>query len=75
LEPPIDKCNTFIAGYKQYLKKIKIKLFKSNSIKHNISDKDRESLNKLTNNKNIVIQKADKGGSITILNTLSTWLK
>jgi len=68
--PPPGKCSKIIIGYEQFLNKKIKQLFKRNKIKHNISVKDRDALNKLRNNTDILIQKADKGGSITILNRL-----
>jgi hypothetical protein len=67
--PPKSKCSPILSGYGHFLQKKIKKLFKSNKVKHNISTKERESLKALGQNKNIFIQKADKGGSITILKT------
>ena len=68
-EPPKSKCSPEITGYTNYLKKEIKNLITLNKTKHNISRKEREILQTLRNDKNILIQKADKGGSIVVLNT------
>jgi hypothetical protein len=68
--PPKRKCSPAISGYTNFLQKEIKKLIKINKIKHNISKKERIALKSLREDTNILIQKADKGGSIVILNTL-----
>lgn len=46
------------------------KTYKNDSHKHhNLSDMERKALNKLKNNRDITVRKADKGGSVVLLNT------
>lgn len=66
--PPPSKCSVAINGYKQYLRKHIKKLFLTNKTKQNISQKDHAALRTLRLDKSIIIQKADKGGSIVVLN-------
>ena len=68
--PPKRKCSTDINGYANYLRKEIKKLIVVNKTKHNISRKERDALQRLSKDKNILIQKADKGGSIVVLNTV-----
>jgi GIY-YIG catalytic domain len=68
-KPPKSKCSLSITAYTVFLKEEIKKLIKINKIRHNISRKEREALKSLREDTNILIQKADKGGSIVILNT------
>lgn len=68
-KPPQSKCSLAIAGFTNYLKLNIKKMIKNNKIKHNISRMEREALKTLKTDKTITIQKADKGGSIVILDT------
>lgn len=68
--PPKRKCSTDINGYTDYLQKEIIKLTTVNKTKHNISRKEQNALQCLSKDKSILIQKADKGGSIVVLNTV-----
>jgi hypothetical protein len=73
--PPKGKCSPEINGYTDYLKLEIKKLITVNKTKHNISRKEREALQCLRNDKNILIKKADKGGSIVVLNTVDYTFK
>lgn len=68
-KPPNSKCSPAIAGYTDYLQKEIQNLVKINKVRHNVSRKEREALKSLRDDVNILIQKADKGGSIVVLNT------
>ena len=68
-QPPTHKLSEIINGYEQYLnKKIKT-IFKHNKIKPNISKTELSALTNLKKDKSILIQKADKGGSIVIMDS------
>jgi hypothetical protein len=67
--PPKFKQNVALNGYADFLKTNIGNLVKNNKTKQNISRAERAALNKLRLDKNILIQKADKGGSIVVLNT------
>src|ERR1051325_1102470 len=69
-QPPSCKCSPSINGYSEFLQEEIKKLISTNNIKHNISKKERNALNSLRRDKSILIQKADKGGSIVIVNTV-----
>ena len=67
--PPAHKLSDEINGYEIFLRK-KIKtIIKRNKIKTNISRKELTALTNLKKDKTILIQKADKGGSIVIMDT------
>ncbi len=68
--PPAHMCSSVITGYGLFLLKSIKKLLKKNKVKNNISMKEREALKTLRKNKNIIIQKADKGGCITVINAI-----
>ena len=68
--PPSSKCSPAIEGYTDHLREEIKKLISANKVKHNISRKERDALKSLREDKNILIQKADKGGSIVVLNTI-----
>jgi hypothetical protein len=68
-QPPPEDCSEVIQGYGIFLNKILKNITKRNKIKQNISSKERQALDTLKMDTNILIQKADKGGSITIINT------
>lgn len=73
--PPEHKLSNEINGYEHFLnKKIKT-ILKRNKIKSNISAKESLALNILRKDKSILIQKADKGGSIVIMDTNEYLLK
>ena len=67
--PPTSKRNKTLDGYSQFLKTEINNIVETNKIKHNISISERKALASLRKDKNILIQKADKGGSIVVLNT------
>jgi len=46
--------------------KQKISKLSSDSIKHNLPHSEKKALNELANNKDIIIQRADKGSTITV---------
>ena len=68
--PPKSKCSPEINGFTDYLQQEIKKLIVVNKTKHNISREERNALEILSKDKNILIQKADKGGSIVVLNTI-----
>jgi hypothetical protein len=68
-QPPESKCSSAINGFTTFLQSEIKKIVIRNKIKHNISNIERTALNGLKQDKNILIQKADKGGSIVIMNT------
>ena len=68
--PPKSKCSTDINGYTNYLQREIKKLILVNKTKPNISRKERNALRTLSKDQSILVQKADKGGSIVILNTV-----
>jgi hypothetical protein len=68
-QPPQSKCSPSISGFTTYIQNHLKKLVSVNKIKHNISSGERKAINNLREDKNILIQKADKGGSIVIVNT------
>jgi len=68
-KPPRSKCNNAISGFEQFIRKNVRKLFFKNKTKQNISKFDRKALLTLSRDKNIIIKKADKGGSIAVLNS------
>jgi hypothetical protein len=61
--PPKGKCSPEINGYTDYLKLEIKKLITVNKTKHNISRKEREALQCLRNDKNILIKKLIKGAA------------
>ena len=67
--PPKSKCSSVITGYSNYLQQEIKKLAAVNKTKPNISRKERDALQNLSQDKSILVQKADKGGSIVVLNT------
>jgi len=69
-KPPTYKSHQAIAAMEDMLSEDITKLIKNNTIRHNISNKDREALISLRQNKSIIIKKADKGGSIVVLDRL-----
>jgi hypothetical protein len=68
-KPPTDKRNKTLDGYSQFLNTEINNIVTTNKIKHNISIAERKALASLRKDENILIQKADKGGSIVVLNT------
>ena len=68
--PPQSKCSPEINGYTNYLQQEIKNLITKNKTKHNISRKERAALQTLSKDKSILVQKADKGGSIVVLNTV-----
>ena len=68
-KPPPSKCNNAISGFEQFIRKNVRQLFFQNKTRQNISKFDRKALLTLSKDKNIIIKKADKGGSIAVLNS------
>jgi len=66
--PPLQKTSYNIHGFTQYLLKYINRSLKKNKFHHNISQHERLALKNLAKDSNIIIQRADKGGCIAILN-------
>lgn len=67
-QPPVENRSIALDGYSLFLKdKIKNIVFK-NKTRQNISEIERKALEDLRSDKSILINKADKGGSIVIVN-------
>jgi len=68
--PPVTKWSQILTGYGLFLTKQMVNIMKSTKIKPNVSVAQRRALDTFKLDKNILIQKADKGGSITVFNSL-----
>jgi len=66
-KPPNNKSHQAIVAMGDMLNEDITKLIKNNKMRHNISTKDKNALISLRQNTNIIIKKADKGGSIVVL--------
>ena len=66
-QPPNKKCSPELDGFTEFIETEFNKLTKNIKTKHNISKKDRNAINLLRYNEDIIIQKADKGGSIVVI--------
>ena len=71
--PPPKKCSDAIKGYGIYLNKQLRTIIKKNKIRSNISKHELRALSVLRKDRSILIQKADKGGGIIIMDS-STYL-
>jgi hypothetical protein len=66
--PPWNR-NASLDGFSVFLKENVKRLVKLNKTKQNISAAERKALDVLRKDKSILINKADKGGSIVVMNT------
>ena len=69
--PPASHRNVALDGYGSFLKQNIKNIVVKNKTKQNISKIERAALNSLKSDKNILIMKADKGGSVCVVNTNS----
>jgi len=68
-QPPTSTRNIAIDGFGRYLKHNIKNLVVKNKTRQNISNIERQALMKLREDKTIVINKADKGSGIVVMNT------